>query len=213
LSGWSSPKAGPVVSRRERGEDALVAPSVKLVVEPPPAADTTRYLASWSWLLPPKVRALAVNRFGDWYLETPDGAVHLLSIWEGTFTEVAASAQDFGPWLATPDGMESNYCELVLLMHDRGKTLGPNQCFAFVPPPILTPEIDTDAIVVQSIGSARSSWPGCSRSAPVAVDRKSARTSVTRARLGQGLRLRRPQSPAPQFSTNPLHVEYFRATP
>ena len=68
--------------------------------------------------------AVGVNPFGDWYLATPDGAIHCLSIWEGTFEEVAPTHEAWTAWLVSEDGMETNWVDLVLLMYDRGQRVG-----------------------------------------------------------------------------------------
>lgn len=96
---------------------------------------------------------VGVNRFADWYLATPDGGVQLLSIWEGLLAPVAPSFDEWRAWLATEDGMETNWSELVLALYDRGLRLADGECFAFVPPPIGDVGIDVDRIAVTKIGA------------------------------------------------------------
>lgn len=94
-----------------------------------------------------------MNRFGDWYLATPDGSIHLLSIWEGVFEPVAASLEEWHTWLASEDGMETNWCDLVIRLFDRGQVLADGECFAFTPPPAVGADIDVDRISVMGIGA------------------------------------------------------------
>jgi hypothetical protein len=76
-------------------------------------------LTDWAWLLPQQVAPVGTDRFGDWYLATPDGAIHLLSIWEGTFEQVASSHDAWVAWLPTDDGMQANWVDLVVLLTTR----------------------------------------------------------------------------------------------
>jgi hypothetical protein len=133
--------------------EPLASPAVRLVIAPPAPEEALAMLSAWSWLLPERVRAVGINRFGDWYLATPDGAIHLLSIWEGTLAPVASSFDAWREWVATEDGMETNWSELVLLLHDRGQFLADGQCFAFEPPLIGDIGIDVDGIMVTALGA------------------------------------------------------------
>jgi hypothetical protein len=131
-------------------------PSILLVVAAPAPEKALAMLSGWAWLVPARIRAVGVNRFGDWYLETPDGTVSLLSIWEGTFAPVALSIDEWREWLATEDGIETNWGELVTLLYDRGRVLGDEECFAFVPPPIGGVGIDVDRIMTMPISAITS---------------------------------------------------------
>jgi hypothetical protein len=111
-------------------------PRVELVTPPPPPEDGMRMLAAWAWLLPPRLALVAVNRFGDWYVITPDSAIHRLAIWEGTLTEVAPSPEAWRAWLATDAGLAANHAALVPALFDRGLRLDDGRVFAFVPPPL-----------------------------------------------------------------------------
>jgi hypothetical protein len=87
---------------------------------------------------------------------TPDGAMNLLSIWEGTFEPVASSMKAWEAWLATEAGMEMNWCDLVLLQFDRGKRLADGECFAFVPPPVGGVGIDVNRVSIMTIAAITS---------------------------------------------------------
>lgn len=129
------------------------APAVALVTTPPPLDEAHTILTAWSWILPARIQPVGVNRFADWYVATPDGGVHLLSIWEGLLASVASSFDEWRAWLATETGMEANWSELVIGLYDRGLRLADGECFAFVPPPIGDVGIDVDRIVVSKIGA------------------------------------------------------------
>ena len=117
-----------------------------LTLPAPPPDDARRMLSTWAWLLPQRIAAVAINRFGEWYVATPDGAVHLLSIWDGTLVQVAPSREAWTEWLATEAGAKANRAELVALLEGRGKRLADDQCFAFMPPPLDGVPIDVARI-------------------------------------------------------------------
>jgi hypothetical protein len=123
-------------------------PTVKLAVPAP--ADFMRGLSDWAWLMPSRFAPVAVNRFGDWYILTPDGAMNLLSIWEGTFAPVAPSHDAWVAWLSTDEGMKTNWCKLVLLLYDRGHRLQEGECFAFAPQVMFGAALDVDEVKVMS---------------------------------------------------------------
>jgi hypothetical protein len=122
-----------------------------LVTDAPPSADAARMLRAWAWLLPPAYVAVAVSRFGDWYVATPDGAVHHLSIWNGTLTCVAPSSARFQTWLASPAGRDANYAELIAQLEGRGMRVADGECFAFVPPPMIAGDIAIDRVLVKKL--------------------------------------------------------------
>jgi|ERR1700722_2465703 len=54
-----------------------------------------RLLADWKWLAPEEFSLVAVNSFGDLFLQDVRGAVNRLDITEGTVSAVAASSVEF----------------------------------------------------------------------------------------------------------------------
>lgn len=127
-------------------------PTVALVVPPPAFDDAREMLRAWDWLLPERVAPVGVNRLGDWYLATPDGAIHLLSVWEGSLEQVASDRTAWKAWLASAEGQEANWAELVLLLHDQGKRPAAGECFAFEVPPSLGAPIDAAKVRTMSLG-------------------------------------------------------------
>lgn len=127
------------------------------VTAPPPAPDDARrMLTAWTWRLPPRIAAIATTRFGDWYVATPDGAIQLLSIWDGTLCQVAPSRDAWTSWLATDAADAANRSALVAELARRGKRLADDQCFAFVPPPLDGVAIDPARIVAIKLAAITS---------------------------------------------------------
>jgi len=100
--------------------------------------DWPAILAGWSCLLPPEFILWLVNRLGDLFLVTDDGAVQMLDVGAGTLKKLAESRADFcrlvdereiaNDWLAIP---------LVDEMVASGMRLKPGQCYGFKTPPVL----------------------------------------------------------------------------
>jgi len=129
------------------------AKKVALVVPPPASADVPRMLASWSWLVGGRFRPIAINRFGDWFLERPDGSVEQLGIHDGELMTVAPTVTAWKSWLATDDAMAANWDWLVLRLHDLGKVLGPDQVFGFKVPPLLGGTLTVDNVGIYPIAT------------------------------------------------------------
>lgn len=57
--------------------------------------DWPTILADWSWLLPESFTVWLMNRFGDLFIVSDDGTVHVLDVGDGTLEKVAESRDDF----------------------------------------------------------------------------------------------------------------------
>ncbi len=99
--------------------------------------DWPKLVANWPWRLPNAFSVCMMNRFGDLFLKTEDGKVHLLRLDDGSLTCVADSHDQFCDRL--DQGNNANDWLMIPLV-DRlvaaGKTLGATQCYGFVLLPI-----------------------------------------------------------------------------
>jgi hypothetical protein len=97
-----------------------------------------RLLQDWIPPLPASFTLWLVNRFGDLFIVTPDGAVHLLDVTAGTLTQLASSREDFARLLDTGDNAAKLLqIPLVDACHRIGMALAPHQCLGLKVPPIL----------------------------------------------------------------------------
>jgi hypothetical protein len=95
-------------------------------------------LRDWAPPLPADFTLWLVNRFGDAFVVTEDGSVHMLDVGIGTFTRLADNRSHFADLLDVEDN-GNNWLLIPLVDQCRkaGMTLGPNQCYGFKIPPVL----------------------------------------------------------------------------
>ncbi len=100
--------------------------------------DWRALLSAWSWLLPENFTVWLVNRFGDIFLVTDDGSVHMLDAGSGSLTKLAESREDFAQKI--DEGNNTNLWLMVPLVDScvaAGITLKPGHCYGFKIPPSL----------------------------------------------------------------------------
>ena len=100
--------------------------------------DWADLLSSWSEALPPSFTVWLVNRFGDIFFVSDEGAIFLLDVGNCVVERLADSRDDFiakidaddnaGVWLLIP---------LVDQCVSEGLVLNANQCYGYKVPPIL----------------------------------------------------------------------------
>ena len=61
-------------------------------------------LREWKWLVGGSVKLLAVNRFGDLFLEESGGSVYRLDVTVGTISAIATSNLEFREATRNPVG-------------------------------------------------------------------------------------------------------------
>lgn len=113
-----------------------------------PADQYASALESWSWLeVRDKVPVLA-TLFGDVIFRSADG-VWFLSVLEGTLTREWVDTATANTALSTAAGVDRYLLGGLAMAAERaGKTLGADQVYDFVPPPILGGKFDVASIVV-----------------------------------------------------------------
>ncbi|WP_414665146.1 T6SS immunity protein Tdi1 domain-containing protein [Horticoccus sp. 23ND18S-11] len=113
--------------------------------------DWQKLVANWHWRLPPQFTTWLVNRFGDLFLKTDDGKIHVLRLDDGSLRCLAASRDQFCDLL--DQGNNANDWLMIPLV-DRlvaaGKTLRQGECYAFVQIPILGGDYVVENIVVRT---------------------------------------------------------------
>ena len=114
--------------------------------------DHAALLEDWRWLLTGRFSVVVGTKFGDWFIERPDGRVEMLDTIEGAVRPVASSREEFQILINTPALREEwLLCELVSTLHEKGIVPGPGQCYAFRIPPVLGGEAVSDNVALMDI--------------------------------------------------------------
>jgi hypothetical protein len=107
-----------------------------------------KLLADWAGIIPESFTMWLVNRFGDVFLVTDDGAVHMLDVGGGSFTRLADSRSKFAELLDAGDN--ANTWLMIPLVDDCAKAQPPltaTQCYGFKVPPMLGGEYGIENVV------------------------------------------------------------------
>jgi len=105
----------------------------------------------WSWLVKGRFRAIAASKFGDWFLERPDGTVEMLDAIEGTLEQVASSYAEFQQLINTPEKQELwLLSELVFTLHEKSIIPTSGECYSFKLPLVLGGKAESDNVEVCS---------------------------------------------------------------
>lgn len=111
-----------------------------------------RLLADWRWLVPVDYVPIEITLFGDWLLESPDGAIHFLDLVGGTLTQIASDRIEFDGLKQEPENCDQWYIyELALLCHNAGIRPKRNQCLGYRLPPVVGGELTVDNIEVTDL--------------------------------------------------------------
>lgn len=106
----------------------------------------------WHWRLPPTFTLWLVNRFGDAFIVSDDGSVHVLWTDSGACERLADSRDQFATLLDS-----GNHARdwLLIPLVDRlvaaGLVLGTGQCYGFKMPPIVGGDYVVSNVVVYSL--------------------------------------------------------------
>jgi hypothetical protein len=94
-----------------------------------------------------------MSKFGDWFLRRPDGGTDELSVIDGTYSRVASTPAEFASLTNAQAWQEEHLLSFqVLQLHERGIVPHSGQCYAFVPHPALSGQIDIDRVMLMDIG-------------------------------------------------------------
>jgi len=110
----------------------LAAKESNSLVIPTSEFDAPHLLGAWSCLVAKPGHVLGLSPFGDWFLQQPGGAVWRLDLLEGTFLQVAASADGFWALLETDDGADDLLqAGTVEALMRRGLVRVSGQCYTY----------------------------------------------------------------------------------
>jgi hypothetical protein len=116
------------------------------------AFDWQKLVETWHWRLPHKFTTWMMNRFGDLFLKTEEGKIHVLRLDDGSLRCLADSRDQFCDKL-DQDGNANDW--LMIPLVDRlvaaGKILKEKQCYAFVKLPILGGDYVIENVEVRDV--------------------------------------------------------------
>lgn len=111
------------------------------------------WLGLWQGTIKSKVAPKFMSKFGDWFLQLPDGSTNELSVIEGTYSKIASTPEEFAGLVNTAKWQEEHLMSLIVQqLHDRKIVAQAGQCCAFVPHPVLAGRIDVDSAMLMDIG-------------------------------------------------------------
>ena len=94
-------------------------------------------------------RAIAASKFGDWFLERPDGTVQMLDAIEGTLEQVASSFNEFRELINMQARQEEwLLSELVFTMHEKNVIPSRGECYSFKLPLVLGGKAESQNVEV-----------------------------------------------------------------
>jgi len=103
----------------------------------------------WAWLVKGEYRAIAASKFGDWFLERPDGTVQMLDAIEGTLEQVASSFNEFRELINMQARQEEwLLSELVFTMHEKNVIPSRGECYSFKLPLVLGGKAESQNVEV-----------------------------------------------------------------
>ena len=95
-------------------------------------------LTEWTWLVPNEFTIWLMNRFGDLFLVSDDGSVHMLDVGVGSLKEIARSRDDFHVKVKEVDNANDWFMiPLIDQLVGAGITLKKGQCYSYKQPPVL----------------------------------------------------------------------------
>jgi hypothetical protein len=94
-------------------------------------------IREWKWLVAGRFLLLAVNAFGDLFLEAADGSVHRLDVTSAKFSVIAPSARDFVKAASEPEKQRDWFLgDLVRQAAQKGCTPGKGECVGYKIPAV-----------------------------------------------------------------------------
>jgi hypothetical protein len=114
--------------------------------------DWQKLLGSWHWRLPQRLTPWMMNRFGDLFLKTEDGKIHVLRLDDGSLRCLAGSREEFSDLLDLGDNASDwLLIPLVNQLVAAGKVLINKQCYGFIQIPILGGDYVVENIAVRDV--------------------------------------------------------------
>jgi hypothetical protein len=115
--------------------------------------DWVNLLASWGWLLPEEFTVWIMNRFGDLFIITSNGAVHMLDVGAGTFTQIAENKDKFYELMNDPQYAANKLLiPVVDSLVRAGFILSKGECYSYKMLPAFGGKYMVENITVKSVG-------------------------------------------------------------
>ena len=91
-----------------------------------------RLLEGWRWLCPQDLRLVAINAFGDLFLENHDGSILRLDVSAGLLVPISDSLANFECSASNPANQKAwFFSDVEARLEQTGYHLGYNQCFGY----------------------------------------------------------------------------------
>ncbi|HEX4423977.1 MAG TPA: hypothetical protein VH079_01165 [Terriglobales bacterium] len=91
-----------------------------------------RLLKEWQWLCPESLRLVAINAFGDLFLQKQDNAIFRLDITAGLLVRISDSLENFRNEARKPENQKTWFLsDIEAKLEQYGYRLNPEQCFGF----------------------------------------------------------------------------------
>ncbi len=122
-----------------------------------------KLLHEWRWLVTGHFRLLAVNAFGDLFMEGADGSVHHLDGTNAKFSAVARSASDFVQAASEPEKQRDWFLDdLSRQAAHKGCSPGKGQCVGYRIPVVFKESANaSNNLYVQIYMNSLHSWATC----------------------------------------------------
>ena len=109
-------------------------------------------LEDWDWLTQKPYTLIAMNNFGDLFLQDQDGRIDFLQLEAGKILRIANSAQEFQEMTKErKNQQEWFFADLLTDLEHAGMALGYGQCFALKTPLVLGGEAKLENFEMTSI--------------------------------------------------------------
>lgn len=100
--------------------------------------DLPKLLDQWGWIVPAPATPLFLSAFGDWVFGHPDGSLWMLSVLEGSYSQIARDATEYNTLNKSVEWLESTFIagwQVIAAGH--GMQPLKDQCLGWKLPPVL----------------------------------------------------------------------------
>jgi hypothetical protein len=105
--------------------------------------DVQRLLCDWHWIVPVAATPLFLSAFGDWVFAHPDGSLWMLSVLEGTYSQIARDATEYNTLNKSTRWLESTFIANWQAVAARdGMQPGKDECLGWKVHPLMGGEFD-----------------------------------------------------------------------
>jgi len=114
--------------------------------------DWPQLLEFWGWLLPDKFTVWTMNRIGDLFIITNDGAVHMLDVGAGSLKEIAQNKDELCNKMNEPQfAADKLMMPLVNSLVASGLVLSKGECYSYKFLPIFGGAYEIDNFVIKTV--------------------------------------------------------------